>query len=99
MADLAYREVHSMTEEQARLRLVMTFEETRSDSEAATPWGTYRQVVRQWFARFQAKVLSGLNDRSHRPSHCPGQTSPHIEEQVVETRKKTGMDNCDWPSA
>jgi transposase-like protein len=62
MADLAYREVYAMTRDQARLRMVMTYAETRSVSETARRWGTSRQVVRRWLTRFQAEGLSGLSD-------------------------------------
>jgi transposase len=89
MADLAYGEVYAMTRDQARLRMVMTYAETRSLSETARRWHTSRQVVRKWLTRFQAQGLSGLSDRSRRPNHSPRQTAFHIEEQVLEAQKKT----------
>jgi transposase len=89
MADLAYREVYAMTRDQARLRMVMTYTETRSVSETARRWGTSRQVVRKWLGRFQAEGLSGLNDRSRRPNHSPRRTPAHIEKQVLKARKTT----------
>jgi transposase len=89
MADLAYREVYTMTRIQARLRLVNTYHKTSSISETARRWRTSRQVVRKWIRRYDAEGLSGLEDRSRRPQTSPSQTPPHIEEQVLEAWKKT----------
>ena len=89
MADLAYGELYATTRDQARLRMVTTYVETRSASETARRWHTSRQVFRKWLRRFQAQGLSGLSDRSHRPHHSSGQTPPHIEKQVLEAWKKT----------
>ena len=41
--------------------------------------------------RFQAEGELGLQDRSHRPSHCPCQTPAALQERVVQLRKATGF--------
>ncbi len=89
MADLAYREVYTMTRIEARLRLVTTYHETSSIRETARRWRTSRQVVRKWISRYEAEGLSGLEDRSRRPRTSPRQTPPQIEEQVLEAWEKT----------
>jgi len=80
MADLAYREVYTMNWIEARLRLVTTYQETGSIRETARRWHTSRQVVRKWLRRYEARGLSGLEDRSRRPHNSPRQTPRHIED-------------------
>ena len=89
MADLAYREVYTMNQVQARKLLVRTYQETGNISETARRWHTSRQVVRKWVRRFQEEGEKGLRDRSRRPHHCPHQTPPEIEEQVLQARQAT----------
>jgi len=89
MADLAYREVYTMNQVQARKLLVCTYQETGNISETARRWHTSRQVVRKWVRRFQEEGEKGLRDRSRRPHHCPHQTPPEIEEQVLQARQAT----------
>src|SRR6266851_8819453 len=40
-----------------------------------------------WLARYEGDGLEGLSNRSHRPAHCPHQTSPAIEAMVLEMRR------------
>ena len=88
MPDLAYGEVYAMNKVEARLRLVQTYEETRSISKTARIWHTSRQVVRKWVRRYQAEGESGLRDRSRRPRRMPMKTSREVEAKVVALRRE-----------
>jgi len=59
----------------------------RSISEAARVFQTTRTTVRKWLRRYRGG--QGLRDRSRRPERSPNKTPPHIEEAVVDMRKKT----------
>jgi len=48
----------------------------RTVTEVANDWGVHRQTVHRWLARCEGDGLEGLNDRSHRPTHCPHHTPP-----------------------
>jgi transposase len=89
MADLAYREVYAMNRVEARKHLLQTYQETGSIRKTAHRWRTSRQVVRKWVRRYQEEGEEGLQDRSRRPDHCPHQTSPEVEQQVLEAREAT----------
>ena len=43
-------------------------------------------IVRKWLKRFKAEGYCGLEDRSHRPHHCPFATPLDIKEQVIHLR-------------
>jgi len=90
VAELAYREVYAMNRVEARRRMVQTYQRTRNYSETARRWNTSRHVVRRWVRRYQELGETGLQDRSRRPHHSPRQTPPQIEQQVLDTREKTG---------
>ena len=76
MADMAYREIHTMNSIESRKLLIRTYQETGSISETARLWHTSRQMVRKWVRRFQEEEEEGLKDHSRRPLHSPRQTSP-----------------------
>lgn len=48
-------------------------------------FGVSRKTGYKWLARFRAH--QSLDDRSRRPAHCPGQTRPELERQVVQLRQ------------
>jgi len=79
-----------MNRVEARKLLIETYEETGNLSETAREWETSRHVVRKWVRRYEAEGEAGLEDRSRRPHNSPRQTSPEIEEQVMEAWEKTG---------
>lgn len=89
MPRLAYRRVYLVDAAEARKLLIETYKETGSFSETARRWETSRHVVRKWVRRYRAEGETGLQDRSHRPHHIPRQTTPEIEEQVMEAWEKT----------
>jgi transposase InsO family protein len=59
----------------------------RTVGEVAGDWGISRRTVHRWLARYEGDGLEGLNNRSHRPTHCPHQTSPAVEAMVLEMRR------------
>src|SRR2546429_8210079 len=59
----------------------------RTVEEVARDWGISRRTMHRWLARYEGDGLEGLNNRSHRPAHCPHQTSPAMEGMVVEMRR------------
>ena len=59
----------------------------RTVGEVARDWGISRRTMHRWLARYEGDGLEGLNNRSHRPAHCPHQTSPAVEAMVLEMRR------------
>jgi transposase InsO family protein len=56
-------------------------------TEVARRCGVSRQTVHRWLARYaDAEGLTGLADRSCRPSSCPHQMPAELEARVVEAR-------------
>lgn len=45
-------------------------------------------IVRKWVRRFKTEGYSGLQDRSHRPHHCPKETPSYLKEQVILLKDK-----------
>lgn len=88
--ELSYREVYRMNPQEARKKLIETYQETGSLSETARRWGTSRHLVRKWVRRFQAEGEAGLHDRSRRPQTSPRQTPKELEEKGVALHRETG---------
>src|SRR5215472_5144976 len=61
--------------------------EGRTVGEVASDWGVSRRTMHRWLLRYEGEGLEGLNNRSHRPAHCPHQTSPAVEALVLEMRR------------
>jgi transposase InsO family protein len=59
----------------------------RTVGEVARDWGISRRTMHRWLARYEGDGLEGLGNRSHRPAHCPHQTSPAVEAMVLEMRR------------
>lgn len=89
MADMAYGQAYAMNPVQARECLVQTYAETDSLRETARHWHTSRQVVRKWVRRFEQQGEERLHDRSRRPYHSPNETSPQLQQQVLQARAAT----------
>ncbi len=49
--------------------------------------GVSRQTLHTWLGRYEVEGLEGLNDRSHRPLHCPHQMPAEVEAALVELRR------------
>jgi len=50
--------------------------------------GVSRKCVKTWIDRYAAEGEAGLQDRSSRPHRSPTRTSPQIERQVLEMRRR-----------
>src|SRR2546426_9953723 len=59
----------------------------RTVGEVARDWGISRRTMHRWLTRYEGDGLEGLDNRSHRPAHCPHQTSPAVEAMVLEMRR------------
>jgi transposase len=73
--------------EQRYQAVLAVISEGRTVTEVAGRWGVSRQSVHAWLARYEARGLAGLEDRSHRPVSCPHQMDPVIEARVLELRR------------
>lgn len=56
--------------------------------EVAARYGTSRQSVHAWRARFQQEGLPGLADRSRRPKSSPNRLPAEVEALVCELRRQ-----------
>src|SRR6266508_6012000 len=56
-------------------------------SEVAERYGVSRQTVHAWLRRYEAEVLPGLADRSHRPHRHPWQLDAQIAALICELRR------------
>ncbi len=54
----------------------------------ARAFHTSPPVVRKWVHRFKTEGYCGLEDRSHRPHHCPNETPSHLKEQIIMLKSK-----------
>lgn len=70
-----------------RLTLVARIESGRAVAHVAAEMGISRPTAYKWWRRWQAEGLDGLRDRSSRPRHCPHQTRPEVEAEIIEIRR------------
>jgi transposase-like protein len=61
-------------------------------TEVAERWGISRQSLHAWINRYAAGGLEALADRSHRPRHCPHQTTAQTQARICELRRR----HPDW---
>jgi transposase len=54
----------------------------------ARAFNTSPAVVRTWRDRFNQEGYTGLNDRSHRPHHCPNETPSETKVYIINLKKK-----------
>jgi len=59
-------------------------------SELCARYGISRPTGYLWRARYEAGGLAGLEPRSSAPQHCPHQTAPELEAQIVAARRRYG---------
>jgi len=64
--------------------------EGRTVSEVAGQWSVSRRTMHRWLARYDGAGMEGLDDRSHRPVHCPHQMPAAVEVLVLEMRRAHG---------
>jgi transposase-like protein len=53
--------------------------EGRTVMDVAGQWGVNRRRVHRWLAKYEARGLQVLPDRSHRPERCPHQMAAELE--------------------
>ena len=75
-----------MTEQRYKV-VVAVIHDGLTVGEVARDWDVSRPMMHRWLARYEGDGLEGLNNRSHRPAHCPHQTSPNVEAMVFEMRR------------
>ena len=73
--------------EQRYKAILAVISDGRTVTEVASEWGINRKTLHAWLARYEAAGLEGLDDRSHRPRHCPHQMSAAVEVRVLEMRR------------
>ncbi|UNZ17887.1 IS481 family transposase [Streptomyces sp. 891-h] len=72
-----------------RLRLARcVVEEGWPLRQAAERFQVSHTTAARWASRYRQRGEAGLYDRSSRPRHCPGQTPPATEAQVVRMRRE-----------
>jgi transposase InsO family protein len=71
-----------------RLLIVQRRQQGQRPAHIAKAMGISRQCVRKWLDRYAAEGEAGLQDRSSRPHTSPARTSPVLEEQVLELRRR-----------
>ncbi len=54
-------------------------------------WSVSRRTMHGWLALYEGDGLEGLEDRSHRPVHCPHQMPAAIEVLVLEMRPRSRL--------
>src|SRR5579872_3657335 len=64
--------------------------EGRTVGEVACQWSVSRRTMHRWLARYEGAGMEGLDDRSHRPVHCPHQMPAAVEVMVLEMRRAHG---------
>jgi transposase len=64
----------------------------------ASAMGISRKCVRTWLDRYASEGEEGLHERSSRPHAMPTRTSSHVEQQVVELRRRERR-GPDWIGA
>lgn len=72
---------------QGRLRLVRRIESGWSVAATAESMNISRQCAHKWWRRYRDEGISGLEDRSSRPRHCPHQTPARVERRIVALRQ------------
>jgi len=70
---------------------VVTFARQHGIKATAREFGCTRNTVRKWLRRAVAGKPSSLAEQSRAPKHCPHQTSPALEGQIVKLRQQTGF--------
>lgn len=71
-----------------RLLIVERHQAGWPQAHIARAMGVSRKCVKTWIDRYAAEGEAGLQDRSSRPHRSPTRTSPQIERQVLEMRRR-----------
>src|SRR4051795_3975741 len=81
-----------------RLLIVLRHQAGWPQAHIAKAMGISRKCVKTWIDRYKAEGEAGLQDRSSRPHSTPTRTSPDVEHQVVELRRRE-RHGQDWIGA
>lgn len=81
-----------------RLLIVQRHQQGWRQAHIAAAMGVSRKCVAHWLARYRIEGTAGLHDRSSRPHRMPARTSPEVEAQVVEVRRRERRGR-DWIAA
>jgi transposase InsO family protein len=73
---------------QGRLLIVARHRAGWPKAHIAAAMGISRKCVTTWLDRFAAEGERGLRDRSSRPHSMPTRTSPQVEAQILDRRKR-----------
>jgi transposase InsO family protein len=73
---------------QGRLLIVARHRAGWPKAHIAVAMGISRKCVTTWLDRFAAEGERGLRDRSSRPHSMPTRTSPQVEAQILDRRKR-----------
>lgn len=73
---------------QGRLLIVARYRAGWPKAHIAAAMGISRKCVATWVGRFAAEGETGLLDRSSRPHSTPGRTSPQLEQQILDRRRR-----------
>src|SRR5580693_1498294 len=76
---------------EGRLRLCERIEGGWPVSHAAESMGISRDRAYVWWRRYQEEGVTGLEDRSCRPTRCPRQTKASVEKRIVTLRRNRGL--------
>jgi len=63
-------------------------EEGYSVSSVASLFGSSRQTIHKWLARYRAEGMQGLGERSRRPHTSPGRLPARTAQQILRLRQK-----------
>ena len=73
---------------QGRLLIVARYQAGWPKAHIAAAMGISRKCVMTWLDRFAAEGEHGLHDRSSRPHSMPTRTSPELEQQILDRRRR-----------
>jgi transposase len=79
----------TMDVREQRVRFVVAaFRREQSFTQLCQEFGVSRPTGYLWLQRYQASGVSGIAERSRRPQRSPRQTSPELEQLVVQLRQR-----------
>lgn len=68
--------------------VMLARQEGANRRELCRRFGISPQTAYKWLARYEQDGIAGLHDRSRRPHHSPGITSPTVEAAVIDLRRQ-----------
>lgn len=80
-----------MNPTEARRLLIKDYEETKSYSQTASNFSTYRRIVRKWVLRYQEKGEIGLQSPPPIPKSQPTRLDPQLERLILRLRDSSGF--------